>query len=148
MTVLRAIDGYNFNRVIKLKVKPEQEDYVASNVFSLAQAYAMPECRPWAVYEGMDPVGFVMYALDADEHEYWIYRLMTDAAHQGKGYGRQALRLAIEKIRAEAGKGRDIYISFEPENAAARKLYESEGFVPDGRTVDGETVYRLDGVKE
>ena len=26
-----------------------------------------------------------------------------------------------------------IYISFEPENAAAKALYESLGFVPDGQ---------------
>ena len=36
-----------------------------------------------------------------------------------------------------------IYISFEPENAIAKALYESLGFVPDGRVLYGEVVYYL-----
>ena len=143
MIVLRAIDGYNFRRITELSVTEEQKGFVASNVYSLAQAYAMPECRPLAVYEGMEPVGFVMYALDADDQEYWIYRFMIDRRFQRRGYGRQALRLLIERIRAEAPDRRALYISCEPENAAALALYTSFGFVPDGRVVDGETVLRL-----
>ena len=34
-----------------------------------------------------------------------------------------------------------IYISFVPENKSAKALYESLGFVPDGRMVEDEVVY-------
>lgn len=143
MVVLRKIDPYNFAQILRLSVTREQEDFVASNAFSLAQAYACPECRPLALYEGMRPVGFCMYALDADEGEYWIYRLMVDKNHQRKGYGRQGLSLLLDRIRQEANGKRVVYISFHPQNTAARTLYERAGFQPDGRMVDGETVYRL-----
>lgn len=144
MIALRKIDGYNFRKVIELKVAPEQEDYLTTNEYSLAQAFAMPECRPLAVYDGMTPVGFVMYALDEDDREYWIYRLMTDARFQKRGIGRQALRLAIDEIRKEGGAGRPIFLSFEPDNEVAKRFYMSEGFRPDGRVIDGEIVLRLD----
>ena len=143
MLALRRIDGYNFNKIIALQVTEEQRDYVASNVFSLAEAYAMPECTPLGVYNGMEPIGFVMYALDAEDNEYWIYRLMIDAKYQHMGYGREALRLTIAEIRRIAPEKKVLYISFEPDNAVAKHLYGSFGFEPDGRTVDGETVYRL-----
>lgn len=144
MVTLRKIDEYNFAKVVRLEVEKEQEDFVASNSFSLSQAYVMPECRPLAVYNGMTPVGFVMYALDRDDKEYWIYRLMIDKCQQRKGYGREAMRLLIERIKKEAPDRRVIYISFEPHNEGAMHLYSSLGFVPDNREVDGEIVYRLE----
>ncbi len=145
MLHLAEIDRYNFRSVLELSVAPEQKSFVASNQYSLAQAYAQPECVPLALYIENTPVGFAMYCLDPDDRQYWIYRLMIDMRYQGKGYGRDAMRLIIERIRALAGDHHKyIYISFEPENAAARSLYESLGFLPDGRMVDGETVYRLE----
>ena len=144
MISLKKVDAYNYVKIIGLKVSPEQENFVASNAFSLAQAYVMPECRPVAIYNGMTPVGFAMYALDKEDGEYWIYRLMIDQQFQKKGYGREALRLLIERVRAEAPERTVLYISFEPENEGARHLYSSLGFVSDGRIVDGEEVYRLD----
>lgn len=134
---------YNFAKVIRLEVDESQQDFVTSNAFSLSQAYVMPECRPLAIYNGMSPVGFAMYALDRDEHEYWVYRLMIDKNHQRKGFGREAMRLLIEHIKKEAPDRDRLFISFEPTNEGAKRLYTSLGFVPDNREVDGETVYRL-----
>lgn len=143
MLVLKAIDRYNYDDILELAVRDDQKEFVASNAYSLAQAYVMPECTPLAVYSGMSPVGFVMYALDEDDREYWIYRVMISAPLQGKGYGREAMRLLIERIKKEAPERRVIYISFEPENTVAKALYTSLGFVPDGRVIDDEVVYRL-----
>ena len=123
----------------------EQRDFVASNTYSLAQAYAQPECVPLALYAENRPVGFAMYCLDRDDHEYWIYRLMIDHRHQGQGYGREAMLLLIDHIRSIAEEEhRYLFISFEPKNKIARQLYESLGFVPDGRVTYGEVVYRLE----
>ncbi|MPM61976.1 Spermine/spermidine acetyltransferase [bioreactor metagenome] len=130
--------------MLDLRVSPEQETFVASNQYSLAQAYAQPECVPLALYAENRPVGFAMYALDEDDHQYWIYRLMIDQRHQGKGYGRAAMTLLIDRIRGLSDEEHaSILISFEPENQTARQLYESLGFLPDGRVMYGEVVYRL-----
>ena len=144
MTVsLRAVTGETLDAVVALAVADSQRGFVAPNVYSLAQAAVMPELVPRAVYADETPVGFVMYGFDAEEDAYCISRLMIDSAYQGKGYGRQAMALVLMDIRAREPRRDACFISFEPHNTAARALYESFGFVPDGRVEDGELVYRL-----
>ncbi len=145
MLRLVEIDRYNYLPVMDLSVAPEQSTFVATNQYSLAQAYVQPECVPLALYAENKPVGFAMYCLDVDDHQYWIFRLMIDQRYQGKGYGREAMRLLINHIRGLSDEDHNcIYISFEPENHVAKKLYESLGFLPDGRVEYGEVVYRLE----
>ncbi len=142
MIQLKEIDRHNFSEVIKLKVADDQQSFVASNVFSLAQAKVYPECECLAIYNDETLVGFTMYCLDHEDQEYWIYRLMIDAQQQGKGHGKAAMELVIEQLKRDP-EHHVIYISFEPENIAAQKLYEKLGFRADGRVIDGETVYKL-----
>lgn len=145
MVTLVEIDRYNYLHVMDLAVAPEQKPFVATNQYSLAQAYVQPECVPLALYAENKPVGFAMYCLDTDDRQYWIFRLMIDQRYQGRGYGRAAMLLLIDRIRSEMDEAHDrIYISFEPENKIAKSLYESLGFVPDGRRAYGEIVYRLE----
>ena len=142
MIHFKEIDRNNFFDVIDLKVAEEQKNFVATNVFSLAQAKAFPECIPFAIYNDEDLVGFIMYCMDTDDHEYWIYRLMIDHKYQGKGYGKAAMDKLIDMIKEDTSH-HVIYLSFEPENIGAKQLYEKLGFKPDGRVIDGEIVYKL-----
>ena len=128
--------------ILKLSTTESQKFFVATNAYSLSQAYAQPECVPLALYDGDTPVGFTMYGLDVEDTEYWIYRLMIDQRHQSKGYGRQALAMVLERIRQDKAHHR-VYLSCNPDNAWGRALYESVGFRPDGRMVHGEIVYQL-----
>lgn len=145
MVTLVEIDRHNYLSIVDLSVSEEQRSFVASNLYSLAQAYAQPECVPLALYAENRPVGFAMYCLDESDREYWIYRLMIDQRYQRRGYGRTAMLLLIERIRCLLDENhRRIFISFEPENEAAKSLYESLGFEPDGRVEYGEVVYRLE----
>lgn len=143
MLKLMDIDSENFWDIIKLKVTKQQEEFVASNTFSIAQSKVQPECIPLAIYNDETPIGFLMYCMDSIDKEYWIYRLMIDTKHQSKGYGRKAMELLINKIK-EDKEHHVIYLSFEPENELAKSLYESMGFIPDGRIVEGEIVYKLE----
>ncbi len=138
---LHKIDRHNFRPCLKLKVAEGQEHFVAPNLYSIAQAYAEPECVPLAVYDGDTMVGFAMYALEAEENKWWIFRLMIDAAQQGKGYGHAAM-VELMRLIGEQPGGNEIAISYEPENEVARKLYASLGFVETGEVVQGETVAR------
>lgn len=143
MIALKEIDRSNFFDVIKLSVADEQSEFVATNLFSLAQAKAFPECVCLAIYHDDVLVGFTMYCIDEEDDEYWIYRLMIDTNYQSKGYGKAAMELLIERIK-EDRQHRVIYISFEPENTWAKQLYEKLGFKEDGRVIDGEIVYKLE----
>lgn len=60
---------------------------------------------------------------------YLVWRLMIDQEYQGKGYGKEALRLALEYIKTKpCGDAECFWLSYEPENKAARELYSSFGF--------------------
>jgi diamine N-acetyltransferase len=143
MTVtLREITRENWEQCVRLTVAPEQAPFVASNAVSLAQSKYEPEWIPLAVYDDDEMVGFVMYGVYRDEGKYWILRVMVDHRFQGKGYGRAAMRLLLDRLRATRGCD-EVAISYEPENEVARRLYASFGFRETGEVVEGETVARL-----
>ncbi len=140
---LREITPENWEAILKLAVRDDQKNFVASNLYSLAEAKVFPEHVPLAIYAGEQPVGFLMYTFERDRKEWWIFRLMIVANEQGKGYGRAAMQQAVARMRAQPGC-RQIFISFEPENAPAEQLYRSLGFVPNNEVWGGEVVFRLD----
>ncbi|WP_310461370.1 GNAT family N-acetyltransferase [Sphaerotilus sp.] len=131
---LRAVTRDNFEDITDLELLPHQEDYLASNSYSIAQASFYPHLQTRAVYADETLVGFMMYAVPVDGGEpgaYGIWRFMVDAKHQGRGIGRQALAQLIDEIRAD-GDVRQITISYLPDNAAAQRFYASFGFVERG----------------
>ena len=88
MVELKAVTADNYWEIVELAVTGEQDGLVTSNAVSIGQAYVQPECIPLAIYAGDTPVGFLMYCVDRDDGEYWLYRLMIDRRYQGKGYAR------------------------------------------------------------
>lgn len=140
---LREITPDNWEKIIKLSVRDDQKGFVASNVYSLAEARIFPDCVPLAIYAAEQPVGFLMYTYVQERSQWWIFRLMIAAEEQGKGYGRAAMRQVIARMQALPGC-EQIFISFEPENAVAEGLYRSLGFVSNNEVWGGEVVYRLD----
>lgn len=137
---LKAVTRQNFDDVTDLRLLGHQRDYVASNAYSIAQASFYPEMQARAIYAGGDLVGFLMYvdmALEGQPGEFGVWRLMVDILHQGKGYGRKALQLALAEIRARGGV-RKIWISYQPDNTRARDLYASMDFVETDIDEDGE----------
>lgn len=141
--LLREITSDNWEALIKLSVRDDQKSFVASNLYSLAEAKIFSGHVPLAVYAGEQPVGFLMYTYVEERREWWIFRLMIAADEQGKGYGRAAMQQVIARMQALPGC-ECIFISFEPENAAAEGLYRSLGFVSNNEVWGGEVVYRLD----
>lgn len=139
MISLRKITFDNFIECIKLEPKEEQKEYVASNLFSLAEAYI-------ALSNGYSiPMPYAIYDDEADEDDeddetvYKIWRLMIDKKYQGRGYGRKAMEKALEIIRTfPYGKAELVVLSYKPENKIAKKLYESLGFKETGEMNDDE----------
>ena len=65
---------------------------------------------------------------------------MIDKRYQKRGYGREAINLALDFIRTwPCGKAEYCAISYEPENEIARKLYLSMGFEETGE-MDGDEI--------
>ncbi len=127
--------------ICELDVSPEQREYVAPNVFSIAQAYFEPRAWLRAVYANETPVGFVMLHEDVASGAFFLWRLMIDAEHQGKGYGRQALALAVERVR-ELG-GHELVSSHGEGVNGPGAFYRACGFVETGEVKSDEVVIRL-----
>ena len=136
---LREITMENFHDCIHLELEDVQKNYVASNMYSLAEAKADGVSVPLAIYDGDTMVGFIMYDYNEGEQVGYISRLMVDRRHQRKGYGRYAMNQVIDRLRAYKDR-KYIQTSYAPENAVAGKLYESLGFVKTGEISDGEVV--------
>ena len=136
--VLKSLGEAEREAVVALEVADDQEDFVATNAESLEEADENPACVPLGVFSGDEPVviddlvGFAMYALDGDDGNWWIYRLMIDKRFQKRGLGRAALRAVVERMSAIPGCDA-VYLGVYPENEAAANLYRQEGFRETGQ---------------
>lgn len=147
---LRPVTKDNWNELIRLKVGEAQKNFVASNLYSIAEAqfgYDEKDGKghwdfyPFGIYDGDTPVGFLMYGINYDypDTQGLIARLMVDENQQGKGYGKFGMEKVLEIFRTDE-KIQNAIITYAPENDGARKLYASFGFVENGDMLDGETV--------
>ncbi len=116
---LQAITPQNFRQCIDLRVADGQENFVAANLMSIAQAKIYPTANPLAVYHEDEMVGFVMYGFDTDEKKFYLVRLMIDAQHQRKGYGSTATLAVIEKMK-QIKDCREIYLALSRKTPAQR----------------------------
>ena len=63
---------------------------------------------------------------------------MIDRKHQGRGYGKEAMKLALDFIRTfPCGPAEYCWLSYEPGNDVARNLYRSFGFVEASEMPEG-----------
>ena len=154
MLRLEKINGKNVWDILKLSVSEDQENFVARNETSIIEAYttitANGHAFPFGIYDGDMPVGFLMVGFDKDDYwedapaiaagNYNFWRLMIDKKYQGRGYGKEAVRLALDFIKTfPCGKAEFVWLSYEPENDNARRLYASYGFKESGE-MDGDEV--------
>jgi diamine N-acetyltransferase len=138
----RPVTRANFSAVVELTVAPEQAEFVAPNVNSLAEAYLEPSWTPLAIYAGDALVGFALFGRDDETGRWWLMRYMIDAQHQGRGYGTAALPKLIDLMIEHHGCG-EIFLDYSPGNDVAERLYARMGFIPTGEMVGGEIVARL-----
>ncbi|MBT9775208.1 GNAT family N-acetyltransferase [Clostridium sp. MCC353] len=155
MLKLEKINGKNVWDILKLSVSEKQKNFVASNDISIIEAYTAITGNgyafPFGIYEDDTPVGFLMIGFDTDDYwdnapiiakgNYNLWRLMIDKSYQNKGYGKEAVRLALEFIKTfPCGKAEYCWLSYEPENEIASRLYRSFGFVETGEMDQEELI--------
>lgn len=158
MLRLERVTGKNVWDILELHVSDAQKDFVAGNDISIIEAYAAitgnGHAFPFGIYEDDTPVGFLMVGFDKDDYwedapqiangNYNLWRLMIDRRFQNRGYGKEAIRLALEFIKGfPCGSAELCWLSYEPENEAARRLYHSFGFIETGETDGNEIIAAL-----
>lgn len=151
---LRKVTFKNMDELMALDVREDQREFVAPNMLSLAEAYVAVSggytALPFGIYEGDKPVGFAMFGYgslddpeepDVAQGNYCLWRLMIDKEFQGRGLGRRAVEACMEYLSGRpAGPAEKVWLSFEPENSAARELYRKFGFVENGEMCGEEIV--------
>jgi diamine N-acetyltransferase len=137
--------------VLALRVAPAQEQFVSGVARSLIDAATEPEGHPWirAVLADGVPVGFVMVSWDVVPvpgrlwGPFYLWRLLVDARHQGRGYGTAAVGLVVDAVRADGA--RELVTSCGQGVGSPQPFYERLGFVPTGEVdAHGEVHLALD----
>lgn len=133
---LKDITRENFEELISLFVDQEQEQFVASNLYTIAQMQFKEEKIAKGVYVDEKAVGLIAYDLE----DYDIWRLMIDARFQGNGYGRKAMEIVLDILRKDS-RLETARTCIVVENVAMRNLIVSFGFKENGKVLR----YRDDG---
>jgi diamine N-acetyltransferase len=143
--------------VLALRGKPGQERYLGSiqSHFEDAAEDARARPRMWSVHDAGEGtlVGFVMISdnipqdvLDAEPDEivgpYFLWRLLIDAAYQGRGYGAATIDAVADYVRSRPG-GDVLYTSCNDGEGSPQPFYLHYGFVKTGRVADDEDVLAL-----
>jgi N-acetyltransferase len=144
---LVEVDSKNLVTLHRMNAGAIGSQMVAPNAMSVAQSFFSPNAWLRAIYADDTPVGLIMLfdpSLDeanAVKEEValdtlYVWRLMIDFKHQGKGYGEAALRLIIERARSMPNVT-NVTLSYVMEEGSAKPFYEKLGFRDTGK-IDGE----------
>ncbi|WP_060177684.1 GNAT family N-acetyltransferase [Streptomyces sp. IMTB 1903] len=141
--VLDEVTDENWRAVADVAPADDQRRFVAA----LGARYLLLSLRGgvWnslAIRAGDAVVGHVMWAYDEEGGAHWIGGMIVDAAEQGRGVGRAAMRVLIRRL-ADLPACREIRLSYHPDNAPAARLYAELGFVPTGEFEGDEAVAAL-----
>ena len=124
---LRKVDSENIWKIVKLSVFDEQKGFVATNTESILEAYvtitAGGTALPFGIYDDDILVGFIMfgYGTVGDEDE--------------------PMHVALNYLKTyPCGAADSVWLSYEPENIAARTLYSAMGFIENGEMCGDEIV--------
>lgn len=142
VVTLRPITQDSLRDVLRLKVAPEQEHFVAPNAVSLAQAHFYREAWYRAIYADEAPVGFLMLSDDPVTPEYFLWRLMIDQRYQGRGFARRAVGLLVDHVKTRPGAVA-LLVSHGEGEGNPGPFYQKLGFAYTGAVHEGELVMRL-----
>lgn len=148
---LREITDANVDAVRGLRTTADQERFVSTVSYSIEEAAANPQGKPWyrAVYADEQPVGFVMLSWDVEPQPphingpWFLWKLLIDARYQRRGYGQEVVRQVVELVRGQGAT--ELLTSRVPGEGGPAGFYARLGFVPRGDVdPDGEIILRLD----
>jgi RimJ/RimL family protein N-acetyltransferase len=127
VVTLREISDDNRAVVLALCVAPQQERFVGGSVQgALEDAFEYPNAKPWyrAIYADDEPAGFVMVSWNVEPQPpeiigpWFLWKLLIDQRHQGRGYGSEAVRQVAALVRAEGAT--ELLTSYVPEDVGRR----------------------------
>ena len=148
---LREVTDENRHAVLAVRVAPAQERFVGTVARALTDAQEIPEGKPWfrAIYVDDQPVGFVMLSWNVTPEPpriigpWFLWKLLIDERHQRRGYGREAVRLVADIVRANGAA--ELLTSCVLGEGGPEPFYRRIGFSPTGELDEnGEIILALD----
>jgi diamine N-acetyltransferase len=149
--VLRKITDENRDEVVALSIAASQEGYVSSVADSLEEARETPQGNPWyrAIYADDQPVGFVMLSWNVAPDPpriigpWFLWKLLIDERHQGRGYGGEAVKIVADIARDHGAS--ELLTSYVVGDSSPEPFYTHIGFVPTGEQDEkGEIILTLE----
>lgn len=141
MIELRAINEENYEQCFKLKTSVENESFVDSVIYSLAEAWVFyKDTRPFAIYDDDKMIGFV--SMYVGEGNCQIINFLIDNDFRRKGLGTKAARACIRFLQKEYDAKR-VSVPVELRNQTARSFWERLGFVYSETVEDGYVFMRF-----
>lgn len=137
---LVEIDTANWRDLAAVTPLPEQQQYVAPVTYYLCLGHYGGDWHSLGIAVDDTIVGHVMWATDEADGSVWLGGLVIDGAHQGRGYGKAAVRIFLERFRG--ADGTHVALSYASGNTTARSLYRELGFVETGEMEGDEIVAR------
>ena len=123
-----------------LEIWEDQRQFVSEPNRILARAYAYREQGSQAklILYGDTPVGMLMYYDWPEGRQYVFSQILIDRRYQRRGFGIQAMRLALDEMRADR-RYPQVCLCYIEGDEPARMLYEKLGFTHTGE-VDGDEI--------
>ncbi|MBI9050932.1 MAG: GNAT family N-acetyltransferase [Anaerolineaceae bacterium] len=137
---LVPINESNWRKVVRVRVKSTQTDFVAETSYYLLLCHYRELWQPLAISVGDQVIGFIMWAIDHNDGSCWLGGFHIDAEWQGKGFGKKTIKAIIENITNQY-KINNFALSVQPQNPAC-SLYEALGFMKTDEWEDDEIVMR------
>ncbi len=145
--IIKDINNENYNDALNLKVRKDQEGFIETVEECLDEAKRVPLWRTVGIYCKNDLIGFAMYGLwkmEGDCGRLWLDRFMIGEDFQGRGYGKESLKLLVDRLYKEYNRN-EIYISVYDNNILAIRMYEKVGFKFNGELdINGEKIMKLE----
>ena len=146
---LKDVCESNYLALLRMSAGASGERMVANNAKSIVQGEFSPNARMWAIEANQQVVGFVMLfdpslAVQTKEPNdvLYVWRLMIDFKHHGKGYGAQTLDL-VKKLATQTKGIKSIRLSHQQHEGNPGPFYLSQGFTYTGEVEDGELTMKF-----
>lgn len=141
MIELRDITENNFTECLRLKASVDNENFVDTVTYSLAEAWLYyKETETFAIYNEETVIGFV--SMYVGEDSYQITNFLIDDLYQKRGFGTEAAKSCIDFLKNKYNATR-ISVPVEIRNTTAHKFWGKLGFSHSDSIEDGYVFMRL-----
>jgi GNAT superfamily N-acetyltransferase len=131
--------------VLRLRVHPDQSDFVGPVAAALADAEHCPGSEPMAILLGDVPIGFYriersarsIAERDFGADAFGLRSFFIDADRQGRGFGALALAAMLADLTRRHPTARLLVLTVNCRNHAALALYRRGGFEDGGGLYHG-----------